>query len=388
MRVPKVKLVYDRRHQASTDKEGAVDLRVCFDCKQKFLSTGVKVYPKQWDSKNECVKLRNDATSLNKALSDIKNDAITLLTEMAKSGFVDLSRLNEVFKPKAHDLTFHDYMKERIDKRNVSGNTRERYQSFYKIFVEEYGKMKNFAEITESGVRDYDEWLHKRIVNGHLMKQSTIYSHHKYLRLFIYDALTDGYVEKNPYQSRRIKIDHGEGGQIPSLTIDQVQQIENLELDGFLGKTKDLFLFQCYTGLAFSDMQKFRLSNYSQDKEGNYLIKDNRTKTNTTYIFMLSEKALAIVMKYKGKIPAISNQKYNQYLKVLGQIIGVPTLHSHMGRSTFASTCLNQGMPIDVLKHCLGHTTGLMSEHYATMQEDTIKKAFCNLQNKKMKRNN
>lgn len=376
MRVPKVKLVYDRRHQATSDKEGAVDLRVCFDCKQKFLSTGVKVYPRQWDGKNECVKLRNDATSLNKALSDIKNDAITLLTEMSKTGYVDLARLNEIFKPKAYDLTFHEYMKDRISKRNVSENTRERYASFYKVFVDEYGKMKNFSDITEAGVRDYDEWLHKRIVNGHLMQQSTIYSHHKYLRLFIYDALTDGYVDKNPYQSKRIKIDHGESGQIPSLTIDQVEQIESLELDGFVGKTKDLFLFQCYTGLAFSDMQKFKLSNYSQDKDGNYLIKDKRTKTDTTYIFMLSEKALAIVMKYKGKIPAISNQKYNQYLKVLGQMIGVPTLHSHMGRSTFASTCLNQGMNTDVLKHCLGHVTTFETNRYATMQDETIKQAF------------
>lgn len=376
MRVPKVKLVYDRRHQATPEKEGAVDLRVCFDCKQKFLSTGVKVYPRQWDSKNECVKLRNDATSLNKALSDIKNDAISLLTEMSKTGYVDLARLNEIFKPKAYDLTFHEYMKDRISKRNVSENTRERYVSFYKVFVDEYGKMKNFSDITEAGVRDYDEWLHKRIVNGHLMQQSTIYSHHKYLRLFIYDALTDGYVDKNPYQSKRIKIDHGESGQIPSLTIDQVEQIENLELDGFVGKTKDLFLFQCYTGLAFSDMQKFKLSNYSQDKDGNYLIKDKRTKTDTTYIFMLSEKALAIVMKYKGKIPAISNQKYNQYLKVLGQMIGVPTLHSHMGRSTFASTCLNQGMNTDVLKHCLGHVTTFETNRYATMQDETIKQAF------------
>ena len=376
MRVPKVKLVYDRRHQATPEKEGAVDLRVCFDCKQKFLSTGVKVYPRQWDGKNECVKLRNDATSLNKALSDIKNDAITLLTDMSKTGYVDLARLNEIFKPKAYDLTFHEYMKDRISKRNVSENTRERYVSFYKVFVDEYGKMKNFSDITEAGVRDYDEWLHKRVVNGHLMQQSTIYSHHKYLRLFIYDALTDGYVDKNPYQSKRIKIDHGESGQIPSLTIDQVEQIENLELDGFVGKTKDLFLFQCYTGLAFSDMQKFKLSNYSQDKDGNYLIKDKRTKTDTTYIFMLSEKALAIVMKYKGKIPAISNQKYNQYLKVLGQMIGVPTLHSHMGRSTFASTCLNQGMNTDVLKHCLGHVTTFETNRYATMQDETIKQAF------------
>ena len=376
MKVPKVKLVYDRKKRATNTHEGTIELRVLFQCKQKFLSTGVAILPRQWDEKNECVKLRNDATSLNKALSLIKNAAVDLLMEMVQQGSVDLSRLSEVLKPKVNNLTFLEYIKERIEKRNVGENTRERYVSFYKIFVEEYGKIINFSDITEASVRDYDEWLHKRMVNGHLMQQSTIYSHHKYLRLFIYDAVMDGYVDKNPYQSRRIKIDHGEGGQIPCLTINQVETIEGLDLVGFLDKTRDLFLFQCYTGLAFADMQKFRLKDYTQDEDGKYLIKGQRTKTDTTYIFLLSDKALAIVGKYKGRIPSISNQKYNQYLKVIGQMIGVPTLHSHMGRSTFASTCLNQGMPIDVLKHALGHTTGLMSQRYATMQDNTIKRAF------------
>ena len=376
MKVPKVKLVYDRKKRATNTHEGTIELRVLFQCKQKFLSTGVAILPRQWDEKNECVKLRNDATSLNKALSLIKNAAVDLLMEMVQQGSVDLSRLSEVLKPKVNNLTFHEYMRERIEKRNVSENTRERYVSFYKIFVDEYGKMVNFSDITEAGIRDYDEWLHKRMVNGHLMQQSTIYSHHKYLRLFIYDALTDGHVDKNPYQSRRIKIDHGEGGQIPCLTINQVETIEGLDLVGFLDKTRDLFLFQCYTGLAFADMQKFRLKDYAQDEDGKYLIKGQRTKTDTTYIFVLSEKALAIVGKYKGRIPSISNQKYNQYLKVIGQMIGVPTLHSHMGRSTFASTCLNQGMNTDVLKHALGHTTTIQTNRYATMQDNTIKRAF------------
>ena len=376
MKVPKVKLVYDRKKRATNTHEGTIELRVLFQCKQKFLSTGVAILPRQWDEKNECVKLRNDATSLNKALSLIKNAAVDLLMEMVQQGIVDLSRLNEVLKPKVNNLTFHEYMKERIEKRNVGENTRERYVSFYKIFVEEYGKIINFSDITEAGIRDYDEWLHKRMVNGHLMQQSTIYSHHKYLRLFIYDAVMDGYVDKNPYQSRRIKIDHGEGGQIPCLTINQVETIEGLDLVGFLDKTRDLFLFQCYTGLAFADMQKFRLKDYTQDEDGKYLIKGQRTKTDTTYIFLLSEKALAIVGKYKGRIPSISNQKYNQYLKVIGQMIGVPTLHSHMGRSTFASTCLNQGMNTDVLKHALGHTTTIQTNRYATMQDSTIKQAF------------
>lgn len=381
MGVPKVKMVYDRRHRASTSKEGSVELRVCFEGKQKFVSTGVMVYPKQWDERNECVKLRHDATALNKALSDFKNAAITLLTDMIKEGLVDLARLNDVFRPQVNNMTFAEYIEDRIPKRTVGENTKARYRSFLKIFAE-WGGIKSFSDVTEASVRSYDEWLHKRIVNGHLMEQSTIYSHHKYLRLFIYDALTDGLVKTNPYQSNRIKIDHGEGGQIPCLTIPQLEMVENLEMEGFLEKTRDLFLFQCYTGLAFSDMQKFRLSHYQADEEGNYLIKDKRTKTQTTYTFVLSEKALTLIGKYKGKMPTISNQKYNQYLKVIGQMIGVPTLHSHMGRSTFASTCLNMGMPTDVLKHCLGHTTTLETNRYATMQDETIKQAFDKMKDK------
>ena len=381
MRLPKVKLVFDRKHKASTQKEGTIDLRVCYDNKQKFISTGISVFPKQWDEKNSCVKLRTNAAALNKVLSDITSSAVTMLVEMAQTNLIDLSRLSVLTKPKVSDITFIEYIKRRIDQRNVSENTRERYKSFIGVF-EDWKGIITFSDITEAKIRDFDEWLHKRVVNGHRMKQSTIYSYHKYLKLFIYDALTDDLVIKNPYQSKRIKIDRGEGGQIDCLTKEQLEKVEGLTLVGFLDKTRDLFLFQCYTGLAFCDMQKFRLSKYTIQEDGTYLIKDKRTKTKTTYTFVLSEKAQAILNKHKGRIPKISNQKFNLHLKIIGQMIGVPTLHSHMGRSTFASTCLNEGMPIDILKHCLGHQSPIMSERYATMQDKTIKEAFEKLKTK------
>ena len=381
MRLPKVKLVFDRKHKASTQKEGTIDLRVCYDNKQKFISTGISVFPKQWDEKNSCVKLRTNAAALNKVLSDITSSAVTMLAEMAQTNLIDLSRLSVLTKPKVSDITFIEYIKRRIDQRNVSENTRERYKSFIGVF-EDWKGIITFSDITEAKIRDFDERLHKRVVNGHRMKQSTIYSYHKYLKLFIYDALTDDLVIKNPYQSKRIKIDRGEGGQIDCLTQEHLEKVEGLTLVGFLDKTRDLFLFQCYTGLAFSDMQKFRLSKYTIQEDGTYLIKDKRTKTKTTYTFVLSEKAQAILNKHKGRIPKISNQKFNLHLKIIGQMIGVPTLHSHMGRSTFASTCLNEGMPIDILKHCLGHQSPIMSERYATMQDKTIKEAFKKLNTK------
>lgn len=376
MRIPKVKLVFDRKHQANSTKEGAIDLRVCYDCKQKFLSTGVKVLPKNWDERNECVKLRSDAVALNKAISLIKNDAITMLTDMVREGEVDLSRLGDIFKPKVYDMTFVEYVKSRIGKRNVSDHTRERYDTFVSVFSD-WGGVVNFADVTESKVREFDEWLHRRVVRGHLMEQSTIASYHKYFKIFINDAVVDGFLKANPYQTKRIRIDKGEGGQIACLTEKQVEDIENLEgLDAFLERTRDLFLFQCYTGLAYSDMQKFKLKDYQKDEQGRYVIKGTRTKTKTDYTFLLSEKALAIVNRYKGRLPMISNQKYNLYLKSVGTMIGVPKLHSHMGRSTFASTCLNKGMNTDILKHALGHTTTIQTNRYATMQDNTIVQAF------------
>lgn len=193
MRIPKVKLVFDRKHQANSTKEGAIDLRVCYDCKQKFLSTGVKVLPRNWDERNECVKLRSDAVALNKAISMIKNDAITMLTDMVREGEVDLSRLGDIFKPKVYDMTFVEYVKSRIGKRNVSDHTRERYDTFVSVFSD-WGGVVNFADVTESKVREFDEWLHRRIVRGHLMEQSTIASYHKYFKIFINDAVVDGFL--------------------------------------------------------------------------------------------------------------------------------------------------------------------------------------------------
>ena len=134
MRLPKVKLVFDRKHKASGQKEGTIDLRVCYDNKQKFISTGISVFPKQWDEKNSCVKLRTNAAAMNKCLSDITSSAVTMLAEMAQTNLIDLSRLSVLTKPKVSDITFIEYIKRRIDQRTVSENTRERYRTFIGIF--------------------------------------------------------------------------------------------------------------------------------------------------------------------------------------------------------------------------------------------------------------
>lgn len=376
MKIAKIKLVFDRRHKAAKDKEGAIDIRVAYGGKQKFMSTGVAVLPTQWDVKQECVKFRPDAVAVNSMLRQLVNRCHEMIDEMAEKGAVDLAKLSRVTDSRTYDMTFIEYIKKRIPERNVSEHTRERYRCFVRAF-EQWGKMMYFTEITESNIRSFDEWLHRRIVDGKYLMQSTIATYHKYLKIFINDAMTDELVCENPYQSKRIRIDKAEGGQIACLTAEQVEQIEKLDIkDGSLERTRDLFLFQCYTGLAYSDLMKFRLSDCEKEDDGSYRLNDRRTKTNTEYTLYLTDKAVAIAEKYDGILPSISNQKYNMFLKALGQMIGEPKLHSHMGRSTFASMMLNNGVSTDIIKHALGHTTTLQTNRYATMRDKTIKDAF------------
>ena len=375
MKIAKVRLVYDRRHRASKSKESGVDIRIAYAGKQKFFATGVAVLPTQWDAKNECVKFRPDAVALNKQLRKLVDDCYTMIDEMTDEGAVDLSRLNRLTDTKVFDITFIEYIKKRIPLRVVSEHTKNRYRSFLNTF-EEWGRMRNFSDVTESNVRAFDEWLHNRCVGKKTLAQSTIAYYHKSLKIFINDAMVDEFISDNPYQSKRIHIEKGCNGQIACLTDEQVEKIEGLSLKGFLDRTRDLFLFQCYTGLAYSDLMKFDLADCEREDDGSYRLNSRRTKTNTEYTLYLTDKAVAIIEKYDGSLPKISNQKYNMYLKVVGQMVGETNLHSHMGRSTFASTMLNKGVSTDVIKHALGHTTTLQTNRYATMRDKTIKDAF------------
>ena len=115
--------------------------------------------------------------------------------------------------------------------------------------------------------------------------------------------------------------------------------IKKLEISTtHIQQARDLFIFQCYTGLAYADLSSFDYSN-CVEKDGKMFYHAKRTKTDTDFVFQLLTPAVELLKKYDFCLPRISNQKYNDYLKVIGEIVGVPNLHSHMGRATAATPC-------------------------------------------------
>lgn len=155
------------------------------------------------------------------------------------------------------------------------------------------------------------------------MGLATIYNYHKSLKLFINDAVIDNLVQDNPYRRLSFKIPRGDKWYVDCLTIEQFESIRSLAVTNpHLAKVRDLFLFQCYTGLAYSDLMAFDFCKCNLI-DGKFFYHNHRVKTDVDFVLQLLPQAVEILSKYNNMLPQISNQKYNDFLKVIGSMIGV-----------------------------------------------------------------
>lgn len=371
-------VVFDRRNRASTSSKGSVEIRFSYGRKQKYFSTGVKVFRNQFSVHTKKVVKCADSELMNNTIESYKVRASKIVNDMISSGNIVLDDIPRLMSGNTlANKDFISYCEERAANRKVSDNTKERYWVFIR-FLRKFGKIKLFNDVTTANIRNMDEYLHRE---G--KKESTIYDYHKFLKLFCNDACVDGLMEKNPYNRLPFKVSRGEKQYVDCLTQEQFNAIKELNIvTEHINQARDLFLMQCYTGLAYSDLMKFDASCCVQDAEGKYFYHSKRTKTDTDFVFQLLSPAVDILNRYKFKLPNLSNQKFNDYLKVIGAMIDVPYLHSHMGRATAATLFLSNGMPINVVAKVLGHTTIRQTQRYARTLNRDVKSAFDSLEGK------
>ncbi|MCT4589485.1 MAG: site-specific integrase [Carboxylicivirga sp.] len=221
--------------------------------------------------------------------------------------------------------------------------------------------------------------------------QNTAWNYHKHLRRILNLAVSLDDITINPYSRFKVKL---EDTNREYLTLEEVRLIEkkNIELP-VVSMVRDIFIFACYTGLAYADLSKLNSSHIQKRDDGNQWIIIQRTKTKNRCVVPLFPNALRILAKYdnhpyciqKGTVlPVYVNQKMNCYLKDVPMLCGVSkNLTMHMARHTFAtSITLTNGIPIETVAKMLGHTSLKTTQIYARIVESKISDEMKELQRK------
>ena len=220
-------------------------------------------------------------------------------------------------------------------------------------------RKKMDEELASTGMKPYSKWN----------------NYHRFLNSFILDAIDEGFLKRNPY--KWIQIDKEKNNGLKKhLTPEEFNKLQIAKMPTpSLERVRDLFVFQTYTCLSYVDLESFDTSLIN--KTGVYTSK--RGKTGIEFTFYVLKPARDILDKYGGKLPLISNVKYNEYLKLVAQAAGIDKpVTSHWARHTGATILLNDGgVDMEIIARILGHTsTRQTRETYAKMLDTTVTKAM------------
>lgn len=379
--MPVVGLVYNRYGRASATQDAVIEIRVYYEKKTKYMSTRIRVYPKEWQRGR--VVGRIDAVILNKQLDKLLVDVRQVVYDMYDEGQIDIdaipSRLMAKRKP---NVTFLDFCEERtkIRKYGKAIDSQERYERFLR-FLKGYGKIKTFFDLTEAKVMELDRYLKGQ---NNMKAKSRWNNYHRFLNSFILDAQKEGLLQLNPYD--RVKIEKGSDydGIEKYLTPEEFQKLRTATMpESRLERVRDLFVFHSYTCLSYHDLRAFDPKKI-KEIDGKKLYVGHRGKTKIEYTIPLLAPALEILAKYGGKLPILSNVKYNEYIKEVAKAAGIDKpITTHWARHTGATLLLNAGVKIEIVSKVCGHSSIKMTEKiYAKLLPKTVVAAVNEIEEK------
>lgn len=380
-----------------------VYLRITVDGVPKEMSTHQTSDPERWSPEAQRVKgTKIEHKSLNAYL-----DMLERKVHEAKARLIEAGRLitAEALKNALLGIeegtrtildVFRDHNKqmEALVGTEFSPGTLERYKTSFdhtKSFIKwKYNeddmdiRNLNFEFVTE-----YEFWLKSVRKCNH----NTAIKYISNFRKIVNRCLRNGWLAKDPFLGFKMTKREVER---TALTREELQTMASKEFVAErLNNVRDIFLFCCFTGLAYIDVKKLKCTEISAGIDGDKWIFTNRQKTDTASRIPLLPVSLDILERYKnhpqccndGKaLPVPSNQKMNAYLKEIADVCGISkNLTFHIARHTFATTVtLSNGVPIETISKMLGHTNLKTTQIYAKVMDRKISDDM-NILKKKLK---
>ncbi|WP_026752963.1 site-specific integrase [Sediminibacter sp. Hel_I_10] len=394
-------LFYPRGNDVDANGNAPIYLRITVNGKRSELSIKRKVLLKKWNS--EAGKIRgttSDVRELNNYMDSIKvkinkiqqtlfdnNDLIT--SQIIKNAYLGK---NAKHKMVLEIFQSHNNKVEKLVGKEFAAGTLERYKTA-KNHVADYIKLEyNLKDIP---VKD----VNHEFISGleYYLKTVRHCAHNsavKYITNFkkiIRIAYANDWIHKDPFLNWKGKLKIVER---EFLIEEEIQKIIDLDLKmERLDQVRDIFIFCCFTGLAYADVKKLNKGDISLGMDGEQWVKTKRSKTDTRSNIPILPIAKSIIEKYKDNrvlnekdlvLPVLSNQKMNAYIKEIATLAGITkNLTFHLARHTFATTVtLTNGVPIESVSKMLGHTNLKTTQHYAKILDMKVSKDMAILRSK------
>lgn len=376
MKTIQVRVLFDRKGQATSKKAALIQLEVRFNKDRKFIGTGVRVLKGQF--KNGRVVGRSDADTLNDKINSLYKYIHDIYSESLNKNIpFSLSMLDDgkVYKSNA---PFLDFCIRRTEEKRCSAATKRQNLLFCNI-LKMHGRILSFDDITLPNINRFDDWLktHVGVKTGRPLTDNSVKAYHSRMRAFISEAASFGLIKQNPYSNFKC-------GRCQTAPRMYLTKEELIILRQHTAKTKarkialDLFLVQCYTGLSFSDLMNTDFTQAERHGDNLILPRTTRVKTGTQFYIMLLPPVVDILERYNYTLPRVHFNAYRLQLIALEQETGINKhITSHVGRHTFATTiALGSGIPIEVVSKMLGHTNIQTTQIYAKILPKSVVEGF------------
>lgn len=374
--------------------------RISVNGRRCEISLKKKINPQNWDDvKGKARGTKDEIRKLNEHIERVRTliaDCYHALVQQKKVVTVDAVKAlflgddeNEMTLIKLGEY-HNSEMKDKL----ADGTMKNYYttQKYIAKFLKEklHRNDISLAELNYKFIIDFETYLSKHQPKDHQkpLHNNGIMKHLERLCKMVNMAVTMDWLNKDPFAKFKQHFDKVERFY---LTKEELAAIEKKKFNiERLQTVKDLFLFSCYTGLAYIDTMNLTTENIIKGIDGNDWLITSRQKTDTDVRVPLLPQAEALIKKYKNHpkasnhgtlFPVISNQKTNSYLKEIADLCNInKAVTFHIARHTFATTVtLSNGVPIESVSKMLGHTTIRSTQVYAKVVEQKLSEDMLNL---------
>lgn len=352
------------------NKHGTAPLEVALNVngKRMFVSTQYRVTLEEWNRKKRSKALTDYMALMRARVNEILTSMLANQEPVTAQSLVKFFK-NGGYKAYSVDNLFNDFLEIKNGEvgKSITQNNYRKYElvrDLFYGFVDKEGEVK--TQLTHANVLKFKAYVESKY------EQATAAGYLTKLKSVILFGIDNGKFAVNPFNGVKIK-----RGRKPIVYLKDWEQrvLENGRIDNeSLNKVRDFAMLQVSSGMSYADCSNVTKADV-KCKDGVYYIEKPRQKTGKVFtcVIVRPERFMAVLDKYGGMAPKISNQKLNLWLKTIGGLLGINTvMTTHCFRRTYSMNLLNAGVRIETVAAAMGHSVKMTERYYAKLEEESV----------------